>query len=165
MTERKHAASRVARSARVRLNHAHGWLYALGRGRIAGSMGGRPVLLLTTTGRHTGRPRRTPVQYERIDGDLLIVAAGGGAPRPPAWWHNLEATAEVTVQIRGERQQALALTLTPEERAAVWPKLCARNRHLEPLQQRAGREFPVVHLVSAVAQDSPLRRHLQGVAD
>lgn len=83
----------------MHLNHAHARLYSLSGGRLGGSMGGHPVLLLGTTGRHSGQARRTPVQYERIDGDIFIVAAAGGAPRPPAWWHNLEATAEVTVQI------------------------------------------------------------------
>ena len=149
----------------MRLNRVHARVYELTRGRLGGSMGGHPVLLLTTVGRHTGRPRRTPVQYERLDGDLFVVAAGGGAPRPPGWWHNLESTAEVTVQIRGERRRALALTLDPGHRAEIWPRLCARNRHLEPLQRRAGREFPVVQLVPAAPGGGPLQRHLSGVAD
>jgi F420H(2)-dependent quinone reductase len=65
--------------ARVHLNHAHAWLYEQSGGRLGRSIAGNPVMLLTTTGRQSGQPRRTPVQYERIGDELFVIAAAGGA--------------------------------------------------------------------------------------
>jgi hypothetical protein len=56
---------------------AHGWILERSGGRLLGRVGGRPVLLLTTTGRRSGRPRRTPVQYERIGGAAVARTADG----------------------------------------------------------------------------------------
>ena len=104
------------------------------------------MLLLTTTGRRSGHPRRTPVQYQALDGELFLVAAAGGAPRPPAWWHNVEAEPRVTVQLGADRRGAVAETLPAAERARAWPLLCAGNRYLSRVQTKAGRTLPVVRL-------------------
>src|SRR4051812_11352131 len=62
------------------------WLSRRSGGSIGGKMRGAPVLLLTTTGRRSGRTWTTPVIYRR-DGDrLVVVASNGGADRHPAWW-------------------------------------------------------------------------------
>jgi deazaflavin-dependent oxidoreductase (nitroreductase family) len=114
-------------------------------------MGGHPVLLLTTVGRRSGVARRTPVQYERIDGDLILVAAAGGAPEPPAWWRNLTAEPAVTVQLGAWVEAMLASPVGPDERRDLWPRLCERNRQLERVQRRAGRELPLVRLVDPAA--------------
>jgi deazaflavin-dependent oxidoreductase (nitroreductase family) len=134
------------RRARVRLNHAHAWIYARSGGRVGGRVGPSPVLLLTTTGRRSGRPRRTPVQYQRIDGALMIVAAAGGAPEPPAWWRNVEADPRVTVQIRAERWPARAVPARGARRDELWRRLCEANRYLPRVAQRAGRELPVIEI-------------------
>jgi deazaflavin-dependent oxidoreductase (nitroreductase family) len=135
--------------ARVRLNHAHAWIYARSGGRIGGRVGPSPVLLLTTTGRRSGRPRRTPVQYQRIDGALVIVAAAGGAPQPPAWWRNIEADPRVTVQLGAERWPARAVTAHGARRNELWQRLCETNRYLARTERRAGRALPVVELEPA----------------
>lgn len=126
----------------IRLNRIHGWACE----RSGGRLGGPGVLLLTTTGRRTGRLRRTPVQYQSDDGELVVVAAARGAPHAPAWWHNLEADPRVTVRLGSSERGAVAETAGERERRALWPRLCARNHWLEPAQARAGREFPVVRL-------------------
>ena len=135
----------------MHLNHAHAWLYARTRGRLGGRTGGHPVLLLTSVGRRSGAPRRTPVQYERIDGGLMLVASAAGAPRPPAWWRNLEANPAVTVQIGADIGRARAVTVGADERRALWPRLCERNPQLERVQRRAGRELPLVRLIDPAA--------------
>jgi deazaflavin-dependent oxidoreductase (nitroreductase family) len=139
----------LLRRARVHANHAHAWLYARSDGRLGARVGGRDVLLLQTTGRRSGRRRRTPVQYDRIDGDLVVVASAAGASRPPAWWHNLEADPAVEVQVGPQRAPARAVTVRGEERARLWSELCARDHRLEALQRRAGRELPLVRLIVA----------------
>lgn len=136
----------VLRGFRVRLNHAHAWLYSHSAGRLGGSIGGHRVLLLNTMGRRSGRERRTPVQYERFDDELVVVAAGGGSPRPPAWWLNLEADPEVELQVGAERWHAHAETAGPRRRAELWPALLVANPSLGSVQAKAGRQLPVVVL-------------------
>ena len=63
---------------------------------------GATVLILTTTGRNSGEPRSTPLIYRPHGDDYVIVASKGGFPVHPAWYLNLLANPEVTVQIRGE---------------------------------------------------------------
>jgi deazaflavin-dependent oxidoreductase (nitroreductase family) len=131
---------------RVHLNHAHAWLYARSGGRLGGSVGGHRVLLLTTAGRHSGRKRRTPLQYERFGDELVVVAAGGGSPRPPAWWLNLESDPEVEVRTGSDVWPARAETTGPDRRAELWPGLTAANPSIESVQAKAGRQLPVVVL-------------------
>lgn len=145
----------VLRRAVIHLNHAHAWAYARTRGRVGGRVGGHPVLLLTTVGRRSGAPRRTPVQYERVDGDVILVAAAGGAPAPPAWWRNLEADPQVTVQIGAEVRATRAVTVGERERRELWPRLCERNPALERARRRAGRDLPLVRLLDAVDEPQP----------
>lgn len=145
---RRRAPGPLRHRAAIHFNRVHAHTYARTRGRLGGRMGGHPVLLLTTVGRRSGTPRRTPVQYERIDGDLVLVAAAGGSPEPPAWWRNLEAHPAVTVQIGGDVRPMRASTVGAEERRELWPRLCARNRLLERVQRRAGRELPLVRLAA-----------------
>jgi deazaflavin-dependent oxidoreductase (nitroreductase family) len=109
-------------------------------------MGGRSVLLLTTTGRRSGRPRRTPVQYDRIAGDLVLAAAAGGARQEPAWCRNIRADPSVHVRLGTLEGPATARVADPEERGRLWPELCARTSALQTVQRRAGREVPVVVL-------------------
>ena len=142
----RRVAVSVLRGLRVRLNHGHGWLYARSGGRLGGSVGGHPVLLLTTVGRRSGRKRRTPVQYERLGGDLVVVGAGGGSAEPPAWWLNLEADPEVEVQLGADRWGARAETAGPKRRAELWSALTVANPSIASAQAKAGRQLPVVVL-------------------
>jgi deazaflavin-dependent oxidoreductase (nitroreductase family) len=113
-------------------------------------MGGHPVLLLSTTGRSSGLPRRTPVQYERVGGDPILVAAAGGAHEPPAWWHNLLSDPRVTLQSGDQVWQARAIVVAGQERRQLWPLVCEHNPRLEPVQRKAGRELPLIRLVDLV---------------
>lgn len=133
------------RGLRVHLNHAHAWLYAQSGGRLGDSVGGHPVLLLTTTGRRTGRERRTPVQYERVGTDIVVVTAGG-SPVPPAWWLNIKADPNVEVCTGGDVWHARAETAGPDRRAELWSALIAANPSIESAQEKAGRQLPVVVL-------------------
>ena len=147
MTKVPHARrANTLRGLRVRLNHAHAWLYARSGGRLGASVGGHRVLLLTTTGRRSGGKRRTPVQYEPLRDELVVVAAGGGSPSPPAWWLNLETDPRVDVQVGADRWDANAETAGPRRRAELWPALVAGNPSLKSIQAKAGRQLPVVVL-------------------
>ena len=81
----------------------------------AGFKGGDMVLLLTTTGRKSGLPRTTPLQYEDVDGVIYVASARG---QKADWFCNLVAHPQVEVQIRAERFRALAEPITAPARIA-----------------------------------------------
>lgn len=115
-------------------------------GKVGGMWEGRPLLLLTTTGAKSGQRRTTPTMYLR-DGDrLLIFASKGGAPANPAWYHNLVAHPEVTVEVGPETYEATATVLNGDER----DRLYARQAELYPqfgeYQTKTTRKIPVVAL-------------------
>ncbi len=85
-------------------------------GRVGGHWEGRDLLLLTTTGRKSGRKHTTPMVYTR-DGDrLLVYASKAGAPEHPDWYLNLVASSRVTVEVGAARYEATAVPLEGEER-------------------------------------------------
>ena len=88
----------------------HAWVYRVSGGRVMGKMGPAPVLLLTTTGRKSGRRRTVPLLYLKDAEKIVIVASLGGAPRHPAWYLNLEANPAVELQIGKQRFAAEART-------------------------------------------------------
>lgn len=121
-------------------------LYRLSRGRLAGTFRGAPVLLLTTTGRKTGKKRTKPLLY-LMDGDLVVlVASHAGAPTHPTWWRNLQHTPHAEVQIKHTSLQVEAREATPEERERLWPKLIALYPDYQTYQKRTERTIPVVLL-------------------
>src|ERR1700685_4376932 len=88
---------------------------------IGGGKGMVPTLLLTTTGRKSGRCLTLPLIFGRSGPNYVVVASKGGAPTHPAWYLNLEANPEVRVQVKGEKFAAHAHTADPAERATLWP--------------------------------------------
>jgi deazaflavin-dependent oxidoreductase (nitroreductase family) len=101
--------------------------------------GGRPLLLLTTTGVRTGEPRTTPMMYVP-DGDrLLVIASNAGAPKHPDWYRNLVADPAVTVEVDAERFETTAEV--PERRGAG--QVVRRDRGEVPVLRRSpGRHHP-----------------------
>lgn len=90
-----------------------------GRRRIGGRLWGGNILLLTVTGRKSGRERTTPLMYERDGDGLIVVASNGGMDWPPAWWLNLHAHPAAVVEIDGERRTTRAEQANPAERARL----------------------------------------------
>jgi proline iminopeptidase len=107
---------------------------------------GSTILLLTTTGRNTGKETTTPLIYQ-LDGDNpVIVASQGGAPTHPGWYRNLTKHPEVGVQIRGEEFRARARTAEGEERERLWRKMNEIWPHYDEYAQKTDRLIPVVVL-------------------
>jgi deazaflavin-dependent oxidoreductase (nitroreductase family) len=107
---------------------------------------GSKVLLLTTAGRKSGESRTTPLIYEDADGDYVIVASKGGAPKHPDWYLNLAKEPHVELQVKGEVFPARARTASGEERERLW-KLAARQwPDYGEYQKKTDREIPVVVL-------------------
>jgi len=121
-------------------------LYRATGGRIGGSFDGAPVLLLHHVGRRSGEPRVTPLLYLADGEDAVIVASMGGTPKHPAWFHNLTARPETTIEVRREKREVVARVATPEEKALLWPRLVELYPGYATYQQRTERDIPVVVL-------------------
>lgn len=108
--------------------------------------GGAPVLVLTTTGRKSGEPRKFALIYQRIEGSYVIVASKGGADTHPGWYLNLRENPEVGVQVGADRFTARARTADPDERTRLWPRMAAVWPSYDEYQAGTDREIPVVVL-------------------
>ncbi|MEU8125113.1 nitroreductase family deazaflavin-dependent oxidoreductase [Spirillospora sp. NPDC049024] len=107
---------------------------------------GTVTLLLTTTGRRSGKERTTPLIYQPEGDAYLVVASKGGADEPPAWYRNLQENPEVKVQVKGDKFTARARTATPEEKPAFWRKMAAVWPDYDEYQKKTSRDIPVVVL-------------------
>lgn len=115
-------------------------------GRLGGSWEGRDLLLLTTTGRKSGRPHTKPMVYTR-DGDrLLVYASKGGAPSHPDWYLNLAADPHVVVEVGPDRYDAIATPLEGEERDREFAAQAGRNPVFGDYERKTSRVIPVVAL-------------------
>src|SRR5688572_25977969 len=90
--------SKITAALQNVLTRLHTALYRSSNGVIGGRIAGSPVLLLTTTGRRSGKPRTVPLLYLMDGGDVVLVASNGGAVRHPTWWLNLQAASEAWIQ-------------------------------------------------------------------
>ena len=127
----------------------HGWLYRVSGGRLGARAGGIPMLMLTTRGRRSGAARSVVLAYLPDGDDLVIVASNSGSDHHPAWWLNLRAAPEATVQVGPETRRVRAALATPAERARLWPVLKTTNPFYAGYEQRTRREIPVVILRAA----------------
>lgn len=133
-----------------RLMKGHAVVYRATRGLIGHRIPGlAPMLLLDHVGAKSGTKRTTPLLYLRDGEDLVIVASKGGHPRHPAWYHNLSANPDTTVQVGARRRAVRARVARPEERRRLWPKVVAAYGGYREYQQRTGREIPLVILEPA----------------
>jgi deazaflavin-dependent oxidoreductase (nitroreductase family) len=122
------------------------FLYRLSGGSIGGTFKGAPVLLLTVTGRKTGKKRTKPLLYLEESDQIALVASHGGAPTDPVWWRNLQHNPRAEVQIGRNVLQVEAREATAEEREHFWPCLVAMYPDYEDYQKRTSRTIPVVIL-------------------
>lgn len=108
--------------------------------------GAPPMLLLDHVGAKSGIERTTPLVYVEDGDDLVLVASKGGYPRNPAWFHNLRAHPEATVQVGSRRRAVRARVAGTSERDRLWPKAVAVYGGYEDYQERTDREIPLVIL-------------------
>ncbi len=125
---------------------AHKVVYRMCGGRVFAKLGRAPMLLLTATGRKSGKPRTTPLLYVEDGDGFAVVASFGGAPEHPSWYRNLEKNPEVTLQIENRVISVTASTATPEEKKRLWPRLTAIYPDYDTYQKETTRDIPVVLL-------------------
>lgn len=116
-------------------------LYAIGLGPIVG----RLILLLTTTGRRTGRKRVTTLQYEEVAGAYWLGSSRGTRAD---WFRNLVADPIVEVQVRSRRFRGRAEAISDAQRVADFlelrlerhPRMIGRILEMEGLPSRPSRQ-------------------------
>lgn len=116
-------------------------------GVVGGRLEGIPLLLLTHRGTQTGTSRTTPLGYTEHGSELLVVASAMGASSDPAWYRNVAANPDVSIELGTERFAARARVLEGEEHAARWEEVIAMKPFLVEHQERARRQIPLVALV------------------
>jgi F420H(2)-dependent quinone reductase len=106
--------------------HIHLPLYRLSGGRILGRVMGMPVLLLDTVGRKSGQRRTNALTYFQQGRAFVVIASVLGEPRDPAWWLNLRASPETTIQVGRERIAVRAREAAGAEREQLWAAVVAQ---------------------------------------
>ena len=125
------------------------WLYRLSGGKVGGKWShGEPIMLLTYTGRKSGKRFTKPLVYMR-DGDTIVtVASKAGVSKHPEWYLNLKANPDCEIELGSEKRRVRAREATADERRRLWPKLVALNPDFEAYRARTDREFPILLLTS-----------------
>jgi deazaflavin-dependent oxidoreductase (nitroreductase family) len=112
-----------------------------------GGPGPIPTLLLTTTGRKSGKPRSLPLIYGEAGGSYVVIASKGGLPNHPVWFLNLEASVDCQLMVGPKAVSARARVAEGEERERLWRQLAEIYPPYDEYQERAGaRTIPVVVL-------------------
>jgi deazaflavin-dependent oxidoreductase (nitroreductase family) len=122
-------------------------------GKVGGQFEGADLLLLTTTGAKSGRQRVSPLAYFTIDGKLIIIGSYAGAPKDPAWVHNLRANPRAHIEV-GTPQGVDAFDVTAHElpaaeRDRLFDKVTAAAPGFAEYQSKTTRVIPLFELQRA----------------
>jgi len=122
------------------------WVYAKSNGRLGSRLGKMTMLVLSTTGRKSGKERLHTLQYMPDGARYIVVASNNGQDRHPGWYHNLLNHPHVRIQVGRRKLAALATVAGPEEYAELWPRLVAHNPPWGAYARQTTRKIPVVIL-------------------
>ncbi|HEX5699737.1 MAG TPA: nitroreductase family deazaflavin-dependent oxidoreductase [Rubrobacter sp.] len=125
---------------------AHAGVYRATGGKLFGRMGKSPILLLSTVGRKSGKKRTSPLLYAMDGEDFIIIASKGGAATHPAWYLNLKANPEATVEIGDLEVRVEAEVSDPEDKARLWQKMVEMYPAYDDYQRKTEREIPLLVL-------------------
>jgi deazaflavin-dependent oxidoreductase (nitroreductase family) len=110
------------------------------------------LVLLTTTGRRSGRRHTTPLMFHREGDRIFVMASNQGDPKEPEWYRNLVANSGVKVELADETFEATAKPLKGEELARRWTEIKEKYPFFAKHEQQAGRTIPVVSLTRRPAE-------------
>src|SRR6266704_3106696 len=122
------------------------YLHNVSSGRIGGKMGKVPVLLLTTTGRKSGKQRTLPLIYIMDDSAYVITASAGGADKHPGWFFNIRSNPQATIQVKDAHIKVKAEVGEQEKKSEFWPRLLELAPNFAVYEKRTSREIPMVIL-------------------
>ena len=129
------------------LMKGHTAVYRLTGGLIGHHVpGAPPMLLLDHVGAKSGTKRTSPLAYMQDGDDVVIVASKGCYPKNPAWYHNLRANPNTTIQVGSKRRAVRARVANAQEYKRLWPKIVERYSGFGDYQERTKRKIPLVIL-------------------
>ncbi|MDD9937896.1 MAG: nitroreductase family deazaflavin-dependent oxidoreductase [Myxococcales bacterium] len=118
-------------------------------GKVGGPFEGQTMVLLTTTGAKSGKSHTTPLVCGQ-DGDTrYVIASAAGAPKHPAWFHNLRANPTVKVEAGAETYDATAKPVDEPKRSELYAAMEERMPPFKDYRSRTERTIPVVLLERA----------------
>ena len=123
---------------------AHKLLYRLSGGRYGARMGWIDVALVDTMGGKTGKKRTVPIACYPYRDSVVVSASNSGQEKHPAWYLNMMANPEVTVQMGRDRYRAMAEEVPDEEREALWKTIVDINKHQGEYLEKVDRKIPLV---------------------
>jgi deazaflavin-dependent oxidoreductase (nitroreductase family) len=132
------------------LGGVHRAVYRLTGGKVGGKIGKARVLLLTTTGRKSGRPRTQPLLYTRAGDGYAVIASKGGAAKHPLWYLNLQANPHVEVTVGSVTRKAHARDAEGQEREQLWRAMTRVHAGYDRYAEKTSRRIPVVVLEPSV---------------
>ena len=115
-------------------------------GKVGGPFENGDLLLLTTTGAKSGQSRLSPLAYFRIDGKLIIIGSFAGAPRDPAWVHNLRANPQAHIEVGTDAYDVTAHELPSAERDELFEEISAASPGFAEYQSKTSRVIPLFEL-------------------
>ena len=104
------------------------------------------MLLMTTTGRKTGKQRTLPLIYIMDGSAYVLTASIGGAPKNPGWFFNLRDNPQAVIQVKDKRINVVAKVADQEQKDKLWAQLVATMPFYEKYQQKTTRDIPMVIL-------------------
>jgi F420H(2)-dependent quinone reductase len=128
------------------MSRTHSLVYRTSGGRPFGRVAGMPVLLLTTTGRGSRRPRTATLTYFRDGGDLVVIGSFGGSDLARTWWLNLQRYPPASVLIGAKTSRVTARAVTAEEHDRLWALVTEAYPGCVRYQKRTARAIPIVLL-------------------
>ena len=138
--------SLIVRLATRHLGALHRVLYSASGGRIGSRIWGLEIVLLTTTGRRSGRARTVPLCSLRDGESFVVIASYGGLDRSPAWWLNLQHEPRATVRLGWNTHYVVAREAMADERERLWRQVTTRAPGYLDYQRRTTRRIPIVLL-------------------
>ncbi|GBG38299.1 nitroreductase family deazaflavin-dependent oxidoreductase [Mycobacterium montefiorense] len=115
-------------------------------GKVGGQFEGANLLLLTTTGAKSGQSRISPLAYFNIDGKLIIIGSFAGAPKDPAWVHNLRANPQAHIEVGTDAFDVTAHELPLAERDQLFDRVTAAAPGFAEYQSKTSRVIPLFEL-------------------
>ncbi|MGH2831875.1 MAG: nitroreductase family deazaflavin-dependent oxidoreductase [Solirubrobacteraceae bacterium] len=131
----------------IRLMGGHAKVYRATRGRVGHRVPGLPEMcLLDHVGAKSATKRTTPLVFARDGENTILIASKGGYPKNPAWYYNLKANPDTTIQIASKLIPVHAREAKPEEYDRMWALAVAVYGGYEEYRRRTGRKIPLIVL-------------------
>lgn len=111
-----------------------------------GPLAGHPLLVMTSKGATSGKPRRAILTFSRDRGDYVVAGSASGAPTDPDWVHNVKVNPDVSLEAEDRRFDAIATIVDGAERDRLWQQHVEALPHFAEYPEKSGRVIPVVRL-------------------